>query len=57
MGIISVVPGVAADKLTPGSVKVWTGTGSFYLQGSFLLNRDIDPASNDNEPMWLNKAA
>lgn len=23
----------------------------------FLLKRDIDPASNDNDPMWLEKAA
>lgn len=23
----------------------------------FLLKRDLDPASNDNTPMWLNKAA
>jgi peptidoglycan/xylan/chitin deacetylase (PgdA/CDA1 family) len=24
---------------------------------NFLLRRDIDPASNDNDPMWLEKAA
>jgi hypothetical protein len=24
---------------------------------NFLLKRDIDPASNDNDPMWLEKAA
>jgi hypothetical protein len=24
---------------------------------NFLLKRDIDPASNDNNPMWLEKAA
>jgi endoglucanase len=24
---------------------------------NFLLNRDLDPASNDNDPMWLEKAA
>jgi hypothetical protein len=24
---------------------------------NFLLNRDLDPASNDNYPMWLEKAA
>ena len=25
--------------------------------GSWLLNRDLDPASNDNDPVWLDKAA
>lgn len=25
--------------------------------GGFLLKRDLDPASNDNSPMWLNEAA
>lgn len=25
--------------------------------GGFLLKRDLDPASNDNTPMWMNKAA
>ena len=24
---------------------------------NFLLKRDLDPASNDNDPMWLEKAA
>lgn len=26
-------------------------------QFNFLLRRDVDPASNDNDPMWLEKAA
>jgi hypothetical protein len=26
-------------------------------QFNFLLKRDLDPASNDNDPMWLEKAA
>lgn len=25
--------------------------------GSFLLKRDLDPAANDNSPMWVDKAA
>jgi hypothetical protein len=28
-----------------------------YQNLPFLLKRDIDPASNDNDPMWLEKAA
>jgi hypothetical protein len=28
-----------------------------YNQTNWLLKRDIDPASNDNNPMWLEKAA
>jgi hypothetical protein len=34
--------------LTPSS-----GFGTW----NFLLKRDLDPASNDNDPMWLEKAA
>lgn len=28
-----------------------------WSRGGWLLKRDLDPASNDNDPMWLNKAA
>lgn len=32
--------------------------GAYYgTTINFLLKRDIDPASNDNTPVWLNKAA
>lgn len=45
--------GLAAfSKGFPASqVQSW---GALY---NFLLKRDIDPASNDNDPMWLEKAA
>ena len=31
--------------------------GALEREASFLLKRDIEPASNDNSPMWLEKAA
>jgi hypothetical protein len=31
--------------------------GSGYAQFNFLLRRDLDPAANDNDPMWLEKVA
>jgi hypothetical protein len=36
--------------------ETYNGFGTFSLQ-NFLLKRDINPASNDNDPMWLEKAA
>lgn len=33
------------------------GSGWKYGTFNFLLKRDLDPASNDNSPMWLEKAA
>jgi hypothetical protein len=34
------------------------GSGNTVGGGSsWLLKRDIDPASNDNDPMWLRAAA
>lgn len=33
------------------------GSGNAYGQFNFLLKRDIDRGSNDNDPMWLEKAA
>jgi hypothetical protein len=42
-----------ADLTTPGLVTVWTSGGAFYVQGRHLLKRDIDPASNDADPVWL----
>lgn len=36
----------------------WTAIGNFNrAQQNFLLKRDLDPAANDNTPMWLNEAA
>jgi hypothetical protein len=33
------------------------GSGWAYGQQNYLLKRDLDPASNDNDPVWLEKAA
>lgn len=32
-------------------------TGIQQFNANWLLKRDLDPASNDNDPMWLEKAA
>lgn len=34
-----------------------SGNGMTAASYNFLLKRDLDPASNDNDPMWLEKAA
>lgn len=41
---------------TGGSAYVGTPPSGF-VNWLFLLNRDIDPAANDNEPAWLEKVA
>jgi hypothetical protein len=33
----------------------WVGNGSQC--NGWLLKRDVGPASNENDPMWLEKAA
>lgn len=35
----------------------WKAMQNFSPSYNFLLKRDMDPASNDNDPMWLEKAA
>lgn len=47
-----------------GDMNVWgrvfvgfNGSGWAWGQFNFLLKRDIEPAANDNTPMFLNKAA
>lgn len=37
--------------------QTWTDNGTVNQSLNFLLKRDLDPASNDNDPMWLEKAA
>jgi hypothetical protein len=37
--------------------RTWTDNGVVNNTLNFLLKRDMDPASNDNDPMWLEKAA
>lgn len=48
---------IAGDPVTPGLVYAYGQGGAWWGQFNFLLKRDIDPASNDNSPMWLEKAA
>lgn len=38
-------------------VQAWCVDMSCKRVQNFLLRRDLDPASNDNTPMWLNRAA
>jgi hypothetical protein len=38
--------------IRPGRLKA-----IFRAGHNFLLKPGIDPSSNDNDPMWLNKAA
>jgi hypothetical protein len=48
--------GTPTNSLAPAS----SGGGTIGIIGSgagWLLKRDVDPASNDNDPMWLEKAA
>jgi hypothetical protein len=56
-GVITLPADMTADPATPGLVEYWTSGGAFWIQGSFLLKRDFDPASNDNDPVGLEKAA
>ena len=57
-GSLDTVKTITGD---PGSYKnVYIGfAGSGYMYGEFnyLLNRDLDPASNDNSPAFLDRAA
>lgn len=42
--------------LTVTPTKAYDGVKNF-ARGGWLLKRDLNPASNDNDPMWLRKAA
>lgn len=49
---------VEGDNNSFGTVYVgYQGSAYAYGQFNFLLKRDLDPASNDNDPMWLEKVA
>jgi hypothetical protein len=37
--------------------QLYNGFVTFHSGINWLLKRDVDPASNDNDPMWLEKAA
>jgi hypothetical protein len=38
-------------------IQLYSGFGNFVGTQNFLLKRDLNPASNDNDPMFLEKAA
>ena len=40
-----------------GSGDILGNFGQFYGVQNFLLRRDLDPASNDNSPVGLDRAA
>jgi hypothetical protein len=49
---------IDGDKTTPQIVYLATnGNGAIQGYFNFLLKRDLDPAVNDNAPMFLNEAA
>lgn len=49
---------IVGDLATYGTLYCgFSGSGGCYRTLNFLLKRDLDPVSNDNDPMWLNKAA
>jgi len=48
---------IEGDPFVYGQVYGSSGRGVFTGMFNFLLKRDMDPASNDNDPMWLEKAA
>lgn len=41
------------DIYNPVTTTYWTA----YKNWNYLLKRDLNPASNDNDPMWLEKAS
>ena len=49
---------VAGDMNVYGAYYgAFSGSGYFWGQFNYLLHRDLDPASNDNSPVGLDKAA
>jgi len=56
--IIDQISSVEGDANTCGKFYFSKlGTGWSYGQFNFLLKRDLDPTTNDNEPMWLPTSA
>ena len=40
-----------------GVAATWTSNAARNIALPYLLNRDLDPASNDNSPAFINAAA
>jgi hypothetical protein len=55
-GTLDTPTGIAGDPGVYGQAYMGTA-GQGYLYLPYLLNRDFDPASNDNSPAFLNRAA
>ena len=51
------VVGVGADRNTAGVMYHGMNGSGFQMYLPYLLNRDLDPASNDNSPAFLRKVA
>lgn len=51
------IQGIEGDPFVYGPYYILNSFGQFYGVQNFLLKRDLAPASNDNDPMWLEKAA
>ena len=56
-GWLTTLADISGDPFVYGPVYVSTGMGAFAGKFNFLLNRDLDPASNDNSPVGLDRAA
>ena len=58
LGIFGIIADIDGDKSAWGTFYIGTyGQGAYYGITNFLLKRDLDPASNDNTPMWAAEAA
>jgi hypothetical protein len=57
LGSMDAVHVIVADGLIWNKYYVGWGGSGWSQNLNFLLKRDLDPASNDNGPMWLEKAA
>jgi hypothetical protein len=56
LGWMSPIHDLSGDMAVFGTVYgSFDGAGYFWGAFNFLLERDIDPASNDNTPLWLKK--
>jgi hypothetical protein len=53
----SSVSGIAIGGYVLGPSAEWKAIVDWSSRHNFLLKRDLDPASHDNTPMWIEKAA
>ena len=56
-GVTPYANGVERVSVSGGSSWSSESGRSFMFSTNWLLRRDLDPASNDNAPVWLNEAA